>query len=262
MNMLKKLIAVAVMAAVAAPPQVFASGAVAGSTEYTQIASWAQNFQNFTSQITTLRNQLQTVRDTFDVAKQMREHLSSVTGLVRDVQSMANVVQEVKDLQNDVKGAFGALDSLKDLAESRFTEISRFKDQFGNRKSVQDYFIQSMRENAREHKMNQVLRDQEIGAIKRLEQSGKTIQEHARKISGTAGVHQSVALLNTQINSLAAMMADVNKITAVRAAKQTDQEDGQLAERKRLADKVREEHEILMRALGNERNILEQLPPR
>jgi hypothetical protein len=233
-----------------------ATGAVAGSTEYTQIASWAQNFQNFTSQITNLRQQLTTITDSLNVAKLMKEQLSSVTGLVRDVQGMRDTVQEMQNLRNEVQNAFGALDSIRDLGKQRFLEISRFKDQFGNRRSVEEYFVEAKRNNEREHQMNQVLRDQEVAAIKRLEQTGKSIQEHARKIPSTVGVHQAVSLMSTQINNLAAMTADINKITAVRAAKQTDDDDRGVAERQRALEYLKEQDRL---ADENNKRILNLL---
>jgi hypothetical protein len=229
-----KFIAIAVCIALSAQSlPSHASGAVAGSTEFTQVTSWVQNFKNFTDQINNLRQQLETVRNTLDISRQMREQLSSVTGLVRDAQSIGDTIREMRDMRNQVQNAFGALDDLKNFSEARFSEISRFKDQFGNRRSVEDYFVQAMRENAREHKMNQVLRDQEAGAIKRLEKAGEAIRQHSDKIPSTVGVHQAVSLMSTQINNLAAMTADVNKIQAIRAAKQTDVEDRRLADQKR-----------------------------
>jgi hypothetical protein len=242
-----KSIAVAVLAslvgtsALLVPSYASASGAVAGATEYTQLGSWLQNFKNFTDQITNMRAQLATVTSTLDVAKQMREQLSSVTGLVRDGQEMLNTINEMRDMGREVQNAFGALDDLKNLSEQRFLEISRFKDQFGNARSVEDYFIESMRNNKREHQMNQVLRDNEASAIKRLESTGKAIQAHAAKIPTTVGVHQAVSLMSTQINNLAAMTADVNKITVARAAKQTDVEDRDAAIAKREMEKIEDQ---------------------
>lgn len=234
-------IAIAVGSLALVPAPSLAGGALTGgATEFTQLASWTQNFQNFTQQITTLRNQLQSLKDSLDVAKIMKQELASVTGLMRDAQSLASVVQEIGSMKSDITGALGALDSLRSLADNRFLEISRFKDQFGNRRSVEDYFIESMRSNQREHQMNQVLRDQEVAAIKRLEESGKSIQEHARKIPTSVGVHQAVQLMSTQINNLAAMTADVNRITAARALKQTEQDDEDAAQRKRIQDGERD----------------------
>lgn len=244
--------AIALACAVATIPNSSeASGAVAGATEYTQVASWAQNFQNFAQQITTLRNQLQSLKDSLDVAKIMKQELSSVTGLMRDAQSLASTVQEIGSMKNDITSALGALDSLRSLADTRFLEISRFKDQFGNRRSVEDYFIESMRSHQRDHKLNQVLRDQEAATIKRLEESGKAIQEHARKIPTSVGVHQAVQLMSTQINNLAAMTADVNRITAARALKQTEQDDLDTATRQRFQEAERDRRQRAQQQLDD-----------
>ncbi len=227
---LQKYLSVCVAMALGLTPPMasWSASAVAGSTEVTQLTSWVQNFKNFTDQINNLRSQLQTLQT-------MQKQLASVTGLVRDAQAMIDTIKEVQGMKNDIQNAFGALDSIRSFADQRYQEIGSYKSIFGNAKTVQDYFIESARANARDHKMNQVLRDQEVAAIKRLEASGQSIQQHASKISGAEGVNQSVALLNTQINNLAAMSADINKIQAVRSLKQTEADDMATAQRERMA---------------------------
>lgn len=237
----KSIISAAVALSVAMPyGVVFSSAATGGSTEWTQIASWTMNFSEFAKQIALIKEQLDVVTKTLKVADDMKAQISSVTGIVRDAQGMVNTVREMADIKGQISDAFGTLDNLKEASELRFTELSRYKNQFGDRKSVQDYFIEDMRENARAHKMNQVLRDNEAAAIKRLEDSGKAIQTASGKIQGVKGVTEAVSLMSSQINTLAAMTADVNKIGLVRAAKQTDQDDKDLAQQKRDAAAAQE----------------------
>jgi hypothetical protein len=233
----KSIISAAVAFSFAMPfGATFAGGvATGGSTEFTQIASWIKNFEQFREQIVAIKAQLAVVTDTLKIADDMKAQISSVTGIVRDAQGMVNTVREMADIKGQISDAFGSLDNLRDASELRFTEISRYKNQFGDRKSVQDYFIEDTRENARAHKMNQVLRDNEAAAIKRLEDSGKAIQSAAGKIQGVKGVTEAVSLMSSQINTLAAMTADINKIGLVRAAKQTDQDDKDLAQQSRDA---------------------------
>ena len=231
----KKLIAIALTASMAWTPPVFAGAADGGSLEITQIISWLTNELEWLEQLRAMGQQYAALRDSLDVQKLMNQQLGDVTGLVRDVSDMRQTTQEISDMKGDITSALGALDTLRSSSEERYKEMSNYRDQFGNRKTAQDFFLQSIRNNAGEHKMNNILRDQEVAAVKRLESTSKSVQEHASKIPQTKGVHEAVSLMSTQVNGMVALIADANKVIFSKSLRDTQRDDTALADRQRAA---------------------------
>lgn len=238
MKPLNQLIAAAVAASLLVTPiaPTQASGATGGATELTQLLSWARNETQWVSQLSTMASQLRQLQSMFTLQGLMNQVLPDVGGLVRDASELRGAFNEVMSMKNDIQSAMGALQDLRSFSDVRFQDMSNFYDQFGNRKTAQDFFIQQMRSNAGQHKMNNIMRDQEVSALKRLESTTKAIQKHAEKIPTTAGVHQAVSLLSTQMNTMVAMAADANKVILTKSMRDTQKDDEALAQSKLNAE--------------------------
>lgn len=238
MKRLKKITAALVSASLCMAPMtsIHAGGVTGGATELTQLVSWARNETQWVSQLTTMASQLRQLQSMFTLQGLMNQVLPEVGGLVRDAGELRGAVSEVMSMKNDIQSAMGALQDLRSFSDTRFADMSNFYDQFGNRKTAQDFFIQQMRSNASQHSMNNIMRDQEVSALKRLESTTNAIKKHAEKIPTTAGVHQAVSLLSTQMNTMVAMAADANKVILTKSMRDTQKDDEALAQAKRDAD--------------------------
>lgn len=238
MKPLKKLTVGLVVASIAMAPMapIRASAATGGATEITQLVSWVRNETQWVSQIAAMARQLTELRSQLSVQNLMNQLIPGVDGLIRDAGELRGAVNEVISMKNDIQSAMGALQDLRSFSDSRFADMSNFYDQFGNRKTAQDFFIQQMRSNASQHSMNNIMRDQEVSALKRLESTTNAIKKHAEKIPQSAGVHEAVQLLSTQMNTMVAMAADANKVMLTKSMRDTQKDDEALAQAARDAN--------------------------
>lgn len=238
MKTLNKLTAALVSASLCMAPTapLFASSMTGGATEVTQLISWVRNEMQWVSQLTQMASQLRELQSMFSLQSLMNQVLPNVGGLVRDFTDLRAATGEIMSMKNDITSAMGALNDLRSFSDIRFQDMSNYYDAFGSRKTATDFFIQQMRSNASAHKMNNIMRDQEVLALKRLESTTKSIQKHAESIPTTAGVHQAVSLLSTQVNTMVAMAADANKVILTKSIRDTQKDDEGLADAKRAAD--------------------------
>lgn len=234
MKQLKKSLSVLIALSMTALPiaETQGSAATGGATEVTQIVSWLANELSWVEQLIEMGNQLTELKKSFNVQDLMNKVLPGVSGLVRDATDMRNTLAEVASMKDDIQSAMGALQDLRSFSDARFKEMSNYNDQFGSRKTAQDFFLQQMRSNASQHKMNNIMRDQEVAALTRLKATTDAIKKHADSIPTTSGVHQAVSLLSTQMNTMVAMTADANKVILTRSMRDTQKDDEAAAQAK------------------------------
>lgn len=223
------------------PNQAYASGVIAGATEPTQIISWLANFQEWATNLAELQQHYQKFKEMVNVQNLMNQAIGPLGDLVRSGMAVQDATRELNGLKNEVQTVLGSFDQVRSLADGRYNDMLRFSANFGDRATVAQYWDFSKKMTQREHTLNGVLRDQEVGAMKRLEEAHKAVAKHASQISSSAGINESMGLLNSQMNTLVAAMVDVNKVAMVKSTRDTERDDADVARREAANKRQKED---------------------
>lgn len=246
-NFKKYIICVAIGVGFGLGGSAHASGGFAGATEATQMLNnglLTGQLAEAAETVTTLHTKLQKQLEMLRIDKLMSEALSGMIPQAALQAGMAEF-QNIMKMRDSLSRLRGGLDSLKGSFESRFNEaqlqgISWERYVLNEEKSLKQKNQRAVqRMNEEKAYMDEVAKDHQL------------VQEFGSKISGTKGVHQSVALLNSQMNRVIQQNARLTEVMA--KAYGTDLAIKEAEE----ASKIRSDMKIVEGM--NKRNLMERV---
>jgi type IV secretion system protein TrbJ len=251
--MRKNIWAVIVAAAVAigstalVPKPAVAGGSGGGATEVTQLLNNGQlllQVVQATATTAKLYQQYATQLEQFNVQKLMQKSLEGAFPTAA-IKASLDEVKKIKDARDSLMKLRGSLTQIETKMNERFQEASLGGLSW-------EKYVENEGRLLREQNKRAILRmKEEQSVMAEVEKDHQLVQQFASKISGTSGVHQSVALLNTQMNRLIQTQSRVSEIMAKSVGTDVAVKEAQEASKRTNDGKLRDQ--------WNRKNIVERV---
>ena len=248
----KKLAAAIVCLTVSAA---HAGGGMGGALETTQIQNKVQLVSQVSEAVATtnkLAQQYIKQLQQFDIQKLMQKQLEGAIPLSALQASIAEVAK-IKQARDALIGLRGNLAKLEGNMTTRFQEASLAGISW-------ESYVQNEGERLSQQNQRAILRMKEEKAVMdEVAEDHRLVQQYASRISGTAGVNQSVSLLNTQMNRLIQAQSRISEImaktagtdVAVKEAREAEREKNDMTRLNQWAQRNKAEREQLKGAFDN-----------
>ncbi len=232
-----------------------AGGGMGGALESTQLLNKAQLVSQVSEAMATtnkLAQQYITQLQQFDIQKLMQKQIEGIIPASALQASLAEIAK-IKQARDALVGLRGSLSKLEGNMNTRFQEASLGGISWEN-------YVQNEGERLRQQNQRAILRMKEEKAVMdEVAEDHRLVQQYASRISGTAGVNQSVSLLNTQMNRLiqaqsriSEMMAkSVGTDVAVKEAREAEREKNDMTRLNQWAQRNKIEREQLKGAFDD-----------
>ena len=232
-----------------------AGGGMGGALESTQLLNKAQLVSQVSEAVATtnkLAQQYITQLQQFDIQKLMQKQIEGIIPASALQASLAEIAK-IKQARDALVGLRGSLSKLEGNMNTRFQEASLAGISWEN-------YVKNEGERLSQQNQRAILRMKEEKAVMdEVAEDHRLVQQYASRISGTAGVNQSVSLLNTQMNRLiqaqsriSEMMAkSVGTDVAVKEAREAEREKNDMTRLNQWAQRNKKEREQLKGAFDD-----------
>ncbi|CAN7741126.1 hypothetical protein LJR118_006628 [Acidovorax sp. LjRoot118] len=239
--------ALAVGSWVVAPAPAVAGGSGGGATEVTQLLNNGQlllQVVQATATTAKLYQQYATQLEQFNVQKLMQKSLEGAFPTAA-IKASIEEVKKIKEARDSLVKLRGSLSQIETKMSERFQEATLGGLSW-------EKYVENEGRLLREQNKRAILRMKEEQAVMaEVEKDHQLVQQFASKISSTSGVHQSVSLLNTQMNRLIQTQSRVSEIMAKTVGTDVAVKEAQEAAKRTNDGKLRDE--------WNRKNIVERV---
>lgn len=229
---------------------------VTGATEMTQMLNNVELGGIFGKQVATVAQLAQSYAVQLN---QLREQILAglpipATTVIRTIQGVNAELTAVNKYVDGLKRAGSTVEQLKTIMDARRVEAS-IKNM-----TLVDYLTkESAKIQQGDARARQRL-DTEKAITEQATEDLNIAKQLSTQIQGTAGVQQSVSLLNTQINRMIQQQARMTQIMAnATGTEQADRMNRELADREKAAQLAREMHEAHKASIATQRANLREL---
>lgn len=238
---------VAVGSCVLVPAPAVAGGSGGGATEVTQLLNNGQlllQVVQATATTAKLYQQYATQLEQFNVQKLMQKSLEGAFPTAA-IKASIDEVKKIKEARDSLVKLRGSLSQIETKMSERFQEATLGGLSW-------EKYVENEGRLLREQNKRAILRMKEEQAVMaEVEKDHQLVQQFASKISSTSGVHQSVSLLNTQMNRLIQTQSRVSEIMAKTVGTDVAVKEAQDAAKRTNDGKLRDS--------WNRRNIVERV---
>lgn len=207
----RTLLAVAFAATTLVHLPAHAGAAAGGATEVTQILNNVQLAMQSVTQELQFATELEQL-----YVQTLQQIPGSDTSLLADISKAANLVASAQGAKHSLEALTSELGSLETHAQRRYDRFIASGLSWNNYVAREKEIAKQDRQRAK------VVTQAEEAAMERVKETWGSYQRYQREITTSQGEHQSMRILNGQMNALIGTMNTVLDLSAVRSSVETE----------------------------------------